>query len=584
MSGDRPDLVIAGGAVVDGTGAPAVTADVVVDGGRIVEIGRWGGRARHRIDADGLVVTPGFVDLHTHFDAQVQWDPTLSPSMLHGVTTAFGGNCGFTVAPLSGDGADAAYVARMLSRVEGIPLASLEAAVTWDWRGFGEWLDRIDGNLGPNVGFLVGHSTLRRLVMGDEATVRAATAAEIDAMASLLDAALAEGGFGLSSSWIETHTDGDGAPVPSRAATAVELLALAAVVGRHEGTTLEFVPGLGPFGDEQVTVMARLSATADRPLNWNILRAEHDHAEHNLATYDRAAALGGAVVALTPSEPMRLRATLSTGVLFANLPGWAEVLERPVAERLALLADPAVRRRLQEAVDAAGPLKWPMSALAAWSDLTIGETSSAANRGATGRTVGELAAERGVAPLDALLDVALADGLQTYFTLPSTGDDQVAWSRRARLWRDHRTIVGGADAGAHMDMMCGSSYTTSLLGEGVRDRGLLPLEEAVHALSGAPARLYGLVDRGRLGVGCHADVVVLDPATVAAGPLQTVADLPGGARRLFSRPVGIEHVFVAGVEVARRGEDTGARPGRVLRPGVDTRTVDVATILGGAAG
>src|SRR4051812_19500807 len=252
------DLAVVGGRVVDGTGAPAVRADVGVRDGRIVAVGQLNERAAHTVDATDLVVAPGFIDLHTHYDAQAFWDSTLSPSPLHGVTTVIGGNCGFTIAPLSDDEADADYLMRMLAKVEGMPLESLKAGVPWDWRTTAEYLDRLDGRLLPNAGFLVGHSTLRRVVMKDDAIGKAATAEQLRAMMRLLAAGLRAGGLGFSSSWSITHSDHNGDPVPSRFATEEEMLSLCAVLREHEGTVLEFIPGAGEFSPEAIDLMGRI--------------------------------------------------------------------------------------------------------------------------------------------------------------------------------------------------------------------------------------------------------------------------------------------------------------------------------------
>ncbi|HEY6430260.1 MAG TPA: amidohydrolase family protein, partial [Acidimicrobiales bacterium] len=265
-------LAIRGGTVVDGTGADSVRADVVIDGERVVAIGPDAGAgAATTVDADGLIVAPGFVDLHTHYDAQLFWDPNASPSPLHGVTTVLGGNCGFSLAPLGPDTAD--YVTRMMARVEGMPLAALQAGLPWDWGSFGDWLGRLDGRIAVNAGFLVGHSTLRRLVMGDRAVGGDATESDLAAMESALHAALAEGALGFSTSQVHTHNDGDGQPVPSRAAGRAEMERLAAAVRDHDGTTLELiVPGcLNGFTEEEVEFLSTMSLLADRPVNWNVL-------------------------------------------------------------------------------------------------------------------------------------------------------------------------------------------------------------------------------------------------------------------------------------------------------------------------
>ena len=283
------DMIIRGGTVVDGTGAPGRIADVGISNGRITAIGEIDEKATRTIDAEGKVVAPGFVDIHTHYDAQVFWDTTLSPSPLHGVTTVIGGNCGFTIAPLGPEHGD--YLMRMLARVEGMPLAALAEGVPWDWRSFGEYLDRIDGTLAPNAGFLVGHSTIRRVAMGERATKGEATADDLDAMRTLLDASLASGALGFSSSWARTHNDAAGDMVPSRYASEDEIVALCGVVKDHPGTTLEFIPCVGMFEDFAPELLTRMSLAANRPINWNVLfvgKGSEAITEHNLAASDYA--------------------------------------------------------------------------------------------------------------------------------------------------------------------------------------------------------------------------------------------------------------------------------------------------------
>jgi N-acyl-D-aspartate/D-glutamate deacylase len=556
------DLVIRGGTVVDGTGAPARRADVGISDGRIVAVGEVTGE--REIDADGLMVAPGFVDLHTHYDAQLFWDPSASPSPLHGVTTVFGGNCGFSLAPSSP--AVAGYLTAMLARVEGMPLAALEESLDWKWDSFGSWLDRLEGNVGVNAGFLVGHSTLRRLVMGEDAG-GPATDAQVAAMVAALHGALADGAMGFSTSQSHTHHDGDGQPVPSRAATRAELEALAAAVEPHPGTTVELVlsGSLNGFSEEEVDLMATLSLLADRPVNWNVLGVSAaDPGEHQLAASDAAARRGATVVALTLPHTMRIRLSFTTGVILDGLPGWREVMALPTDARIAALSDPEVRARLDRNAqsDEAGILRH----IAAWRRLVIEESSVP---GCEGRTVGDIAAGRD--PFDALLDVVVADRLRTGIRLPIPESDD-DWRVRAAVWRDPRVVVGGSDAGAHLDTMCGAVYSTTLLSEGVRHRGLLGWEEAVRLLTDVPARLYGLLERGRIAEGWWADITVFDPATVGPGPERTRDDLPAGARRLFAGSTGMEHVLVNGTEVVSHGAPTGGLPGTVLRSGRDTET------------
>jgi N-acyl-D-aspartate/D-glutamate deacylase len=561
------DLAIRGGTMIDGTGAPGRRADVGIRGGRIVELGAVPSSARRTIDAEGRVVCPGFVDIHTHYDAQAFWDPALTPSPLHGVTTVVGGNCGFSIAPLRPAAAD--YLMRMLARVEGMPLESLAAGVPWDWRSFGEYLDRLEGRLAINAGFLVGHSPLRRVVMGERAVGERATPADTEAMVALLRESLAEGGLGFSSSWAATHNDGDGRPVPSRAASGDELRALAGALRDAPGTSLEFIPGVGRFSDEQVELMIDMSVAAQRPLNWNMLvvvaYAPKAH-EELLAASDRAAARGARVVALTLPQAVTLRLNLVSAFLLDALPGWGEVVTLPLPERKQALADPAVRARLAEGARNAGP----MGFAARFERYLVEETWSAENERWRGRTVGDVARERGVEPHDALLALALADELRTTFKPALGGDDEASWKLRAQVWRDPRAMIGASDSGAHLDMLDTFTLTTSLLGPAVRDRGLLEIEAAIHQISDRPARLYGLAERGRLQEGWRADVVVFDPARIGPGPVHTRHDLPGGAARLFAEAEGIDHVWVNGVEVVRGRTLTGASAGTVLRSGRDT--------------
>jgi N-acyl-D-aspartate/D-glutamate deacylase len=576
-------LAIRGGTVVDGTGDPPVRADVVVEAERVVAVGPGAGKSADVvIDAGGMLVAPGFVDLHTHYDAQLFWDSNASPSPLHGVTTVLGGNCGFSLAPTEPEHVD--YLSRMMARVEGMPLSALQAGLRWDWASFGQWLAHLDGRIAVNAGFLVGHSTLRRLVMGDRAVGGPASEADLKAMVTALHAALDDGALGFSTSQVHTHNDGDGQPVPSRAADRAELELMAAAVRDHEGTTVELiVPGcLNGFSDDEVDFLSTMSLLADRPVNWNVLGVSSmnpDGAWSQLEAGSAAAARGATVVALTLPHTMELRLSFLHGAILDGLPGWREVFALPVDERIVALSDPDTRRRLDAGAqsDEAGILRH----LAVWDRLIIDETFHPSNAGLEGRTVASVARERGVEPFDALLDVVVADGLRTGLRppIPESEDD---WVLRSNVWLDPRSIVGGSDAGAHLDTMCGAVYSTSMLGDGVRARGLLSWEQAVRQLTDIPARLYGLRDRGRLVAGAFADVVIFDPESIGHRALRTRDDLPGGASRLYAEAEGIEHVLVNGTEIVHDGEFTGAVPGRVLRSGRDTDTVHAGSDWAGA--
>ncbi len=569
------DLLIKGGTVVDGTGAPGKVADVGVRDGRIVSIGDTEDSATKTVDATGLVVAPGFVDIHTHYDAQLAWDPTASPSVQHGVTTVVGGNCGFTVAPAGPEHGD--YLMRLLARVEGMPLDALQQGLSWNWSSYGEWLDTLDGKIAVNAGFLVGHSALRRVAMGDASVGEKASDEQVTRMAQLLHDAIDAGALGFSTSQSPTHNDGAGDPVPSRHAAAEELIALARATGEHEGTTLEaIVPGcLSGFSDEEIELLTAMSTAADRPINWNVLAVAalmREQVQKQLAAGQRVADGGGRLVALTLPHSMKIRLSFLSGFVLDGLPGWRETMHLPVAERMKRLSDPAERKRLNDG--ARSPDAGLIGALSKWHRLKITETFAPENREFEGKTIGDVCKARGgIDSFDALLDVVIADELRTGLTPDMPGDTVEDWQTRAEVWRNHNAVVGASDAGAHLDMMCGAIYSTSLLAHGVREHGVVSIEEAVRLLSDVPARLYGLVDRGRLAPGAHADIVMFDPETVDHGVERTRYDLPGGAWRLYAESEGITSVIVGGVEVCKDGTATGALPGTLLRSGRDTQTV-----------
>ncbi len=568
------DYVIRGATVVDGTGAPGRRADVAVDGGMIVAVGEVDQRGATEMDADGLVVAPGFVDPHTHYDAQLFWDPTASPSNVHGVTTVVAGNCGFTLAPIKSEDAD--YIRRMMAKVEGMPLAALENGVQWDWSTFAEYLDRLDGRLGVNATFLVGHCALRRYVMGADSIGNEATPDQVDEMVRLLHESIDAGALGFSSSQSYTHSDGDGNPIASRFASTEEVLALCEATGQHPGTTLEYITDgcLDQFSDEEIARMAQMSARARRPLNWNVLTVDSkvpERVTRQLSASDAAAAAGGRIVALSMPTLVPMNMSFRNYCALFMLPEWGPIMSLPVAERIAKLRDPEVRRFMDE--HARSPEAGVFRRLASWANYEIGDTFSAANEGLKGRAVRDIARERGQEAFDTLLDVVIADDLRTIlWPIPSDGDDE-SWKLRAEVWNDDRVLIGGSDAGAHLDRMLGSQYTTSFLADSIRGRKLVSLERAVQLMTDAPARLFGLRGRGRVEVGGIADLVVFDPETVGATPARLVEDLPGQTGRLYSDSVGVVRVLVQGVETVVDGKPTGALPGTVLRSGRDTDTV-----------
>ncbi|MEU6658813.1 amidohydrolase family protein [Streptomyces sp. NPDC046821] len=566
------DLIIRGGTVVDGTGAAPVTADVAVKNGRVTAVGKVTERATREIDASGAVVAPGFVDIHTHYDAQVTWDPMLTPSSLHGVTTAIGGNCGFTLAPVTPEAA--AYLVPMLARVEGMPIESLTEALHVDWDTFAAYLARLENQVALNVGFLVGHSTLRQLVMGQDAIRREATADEVAAMTALLRESLASGALGFSSTRSQSHSDHEGTPVPSRWASVDELVELSREVGQHPGTTLELIPSIDmEFDMEAYDAMARMSAAANRPLNWNLLSVRPGEAEaryraNKLGASDYARERGGRVIALMLPQVSTLRLSFLAGMLYDTLPGWSDVMALRPEARLKALRDTAVRDKLRAGA-ADSPRAW-----ANWADTVIADAAAEKLQPYVGRRVGDIAAEQNKDPFDALLDLACEDELRLGLMPPVLGGDDASWAERVRLCGDDRVVLGGSDAGAHLDMIDTFACQTTFLKEAVRDRGLISLEQAIHHLTDEPARLYGLRDRGRIAVGGHADLIVFDRDEVGPGNVTARADLPAGGWRLTSDPTGMHHVIVNGTPIVEDNKATGALPGHILRSGQDTDTVE----------
>ena len=566
------DVVIRNGLVVDGTGSPGQTADVAIRDGRIVAIGEVSDKGNHEIDAEGLVVAPGFVDVHTHFDAQVFWDTTLSPSPLHGVTTVISGNCGFTIAPLEPEHGD--YMMRMLARVEGMPLASLQQGVPWNWRTFGEYLDAIDGSLMPNAGFLVGHSALRRTVMGERSVGEFASDDELQAMKELLAESIAAGGLGFSSSWAKTHNDAAGDAVPSRHASETELVELCSVLKDTSAVALEFIPTIERFDDEVYQLLTDMSVAADRPLNWNVIFAnarQADVIQEKLRASDFAAEQGGRVIALTAPMPAESRLSFESGFLLDTLHGWSEPMALSNKEKLALLSDPERRSELNENAQKPSAFR----GVARWERLTVGEVTKQDLKHLEGRSIGDIAEELGKTPWEALCEIVVEDDLKTGLYPPAAGDNEESWALRQDLWNDERCLIGASDAGAHLDFLATFNYSTYLLAA-ARDRNLLSLESAVQKLTDAPARLYGLKDRGRIEEGWCADLVIFDANEVAPAEIEVREDLPGGAWRLYSEAVGVHHVFINGEQAVLDGQFTDARPGTLLRSGRDTESVTAA--------
>ncbi len=568
------DYVIRGGTVVDGTGGTPYTADVGIRDGQVVEVGSLSDDddAVTAIEADGLLVTPGFVDPHTHYDAQLHWDGWATPSSLHGVTSVIAGNCGFTLAPLKEE--DALYTQRMMSRVEGMPLESLREGPSWKWHSFRDFLDRLEGQIAVNAGFLVGHCALRRYVLGEEAVERPSTEPELDAITSLFRESLAAGGLGLSMSRSYTHTDGDGRPVPSRLAAEDEVFRLCEVLREYDGTSLEAITDacIHGFDDDSTEFMARMTSRARRPLNWNLLAiasARASYVQNQLRPARRARELGGRVVALSMPVASDSARTLGFYCTWWMAPGWDDILSLPLAEKKAKLADADVRARLLDS--ARGPDAGIGGDASRMGTYRFGVTRAAPNKGLDGRLVAEVAAERGLDDFACVVEASAVEDFDLDFWPVRPADPGDDPSYRVGLWESPDVLIGGSDAGAHLDHTLGSAYPTRFLADVLRGSRLLPVERAVRLMTDVPARLFGLHRRGRIAPGWRADVAVLDPDQVGSTPTHRSYDLPGGAYRMMAESRGVVRVLVNGVETIRDGVPTDNRPGTVLRSGRDTR-------------
>ena len=569
------DLIIKGGTVIDGSGSPGVKADVAVTEGKISEIGIIDpNQAEVIVDAENMIVCPGFIDPHTHYDAQLFWDPHATPSSLHGITSVVMGNCGFSIAPIS-DTSDADYLGAMLVQVEGMSADALRIGVDWNWSSFEDYLKRLDGNVGVNVAAMVGHCALRRTVMKDDAVKREATENEIEEMQKLLGEALEAGGLGFSTSRSFTHTDGDGLPVPSRIASVEEVLALAEVCEKYPGTTLEWVADgcMNGFSDEEVELMAEMSLRAKRPLNWNVLTvdsARPDDYKNQINACERVAEKGGRAMALTMPILVGMTMHFHSYCALYKLPGWDEIMTLPHEDKKQKLADPAVRKLLEE--NAASPEAGVFSRLTGWGKYRIGETFSKENQGLDGKLVSDIARERGTRDFYTLLDIVLADDLKTVLWPGPTDDDPASWLMRQTVWEHEEVMIGGSDAGAHLDRMAGASYPTEWIRDCLSGRKLTSVEKAIEHMTDVPARFFGLVNRGRIEKDFHADLVVFDPERIDAQELKILNDLPGESPRLYAGSEGVEKVFVNGVLTVDSGKPTEVLSGVILRSGSHTVT------------
>jgi N-acyl-D-aspartate/D-glutamate deacylase len=530
------DVLIKNGTVVDGTGAPRQRADVAIAGGKIAAIGKVTEGAKRVIDASDLIVSPGFVDPHTHYDAQVCWDPLFTCSSWHGVTSHIMGNCGVGLAPCKPEAREIA--AWDLVNVEAIPFDVLAKGVTWDWTTFPDYMNAAQKRgVGLNVGFMAPLTPFRHFVMGEESMERAATAEETAKIKALIREALQAGAMGLSTTNGPQHIGFQGRPLACRLASREELTAYCNV--NH------------------------LLAESNRPVTWLALLNRDDKPEICLETLRQTESLlkRGAVPQVT-CRPLIIQIDLRNPFIFANMPSWKPAFNQTVETQISLYRDAsfraAFRRALQE------PRIFSDKTL--WGRLNVKEVKNPAMKSLEWKTVAQIARERGRDPLDTFFELAIEDNLDIQFTMELFNANE---ERIPELITDSRTMIGLSDGGAHVDMLCDAGYCTYLIGTWVRDKGAITLEHAVKRITSEPANFFGLKDRGRLAVGTAADVTIFDYNTIGSGKRAEMRqDLPGGGRRLVMPAKGVCYTLVNGQVLLENGNHTGALPGQVLRAGV----------------
>jgi N-acyl-D-aspartate/D-glutamate deacylase len=559
------DVLIKGGRIYDGSGLPSFLGDVAIKDSRIIETGRINGQADRVINGDGLAVSPGFIDFHTHLDAQLLWDPIATSSCFHGVTTVIPGNCALALAPCKEQDHDS--ILKSFERVEAIALPALRAGVEWDWTTFPQYLDRLRGRLGVNVGALMGHCALRQFVMGDASTERAATAAEISQMKEILKEGVRAGAIGFSTNQNPVHMFADGRPIPSRLATNEEIIELACALGEINKGVVQISRGsLGVSVPtmETVKLFEEISSKSGRPVIWQSIAHRWDKPNEwreLLDLAEQSLAKGIQSYPLCNARLFNNRLTLKNAQVFDDLPTWKTLLFLPFEERVKAFHDRETRRKLRyEAVEEKKPSRFSRR----WDLVYMIKAATPANKHLEKKSVAEIAQIRGQDVIDAFLDLSLEEGLDTEFQTSSTNGDEQAV---AEIIRSPFVLVGQSDAGAHLIYDAGFGYATRLLGYWIREKQIMTLEEGVRKLTFMVASIFGLQDRGLLRPGMAADLVLFDPATIRECEPEMVSDLPGGEKRLIQKANGIEMTIVNGQVLVAHGEHTGALPGAVVGGG-----------------
>ncbi len=551
------DLLIKNGTVVDGTGAPRFRADVAVAGDRIAAVGKITEGAKRTIDASDLIVAPGFVDPHTHYDAQICWDPLLSCTSWHGITSVVMGNCGVGVAPCKPESREIA--AWDLTNVEAIPFDSLSKGVTWDWETFPQFLNAAQ-NRGAaiNLGFLAPLTPFRHYVMGLESMDRAATAEETQKIAALLGEAMDAGALGFSTTTLKQHIGFKGQPLACRLASKDELKTYANVLKQKGKGSIEvaLTKKIAVVQDDEYALLDMLLTESGRPVTWLAMASTPRHPERALETLNRVEPLikrGGVPQILC--KPFVSQLDLRNPFTFADNEVWGRVFNQPAEVQKQIYGDPEFRRQFRES------LSRPHLFTGRFHRVEILEATNPALKPLEGKTVQEVAEMRNADPLETFLDLALEDDLNLQYTMQQYHEDGIQ-----QLITDPRTMIGLSDGGAHVDMLCDAGYATYLLGNWVRKREAVSLEFAVKRITSEPANFFGIRERGQLKQGWKADVAIFDATTVNSARRATMQhDLPGGGRRLVMPAEGIEYTVVNGKVSYEHGRQNGTLAGEVIR-------------------
>ena len=551
------DLLIKNGTVVDGTGAPRFRGDVAVAGDRIAEIGKISEGAKRTIDASDLIVSPGFVDPHTHYDAQICWDPLISCTSWHGITSVVMGNCGVGVAPCKPETREIA--AWDLTNVEAIPYDSLTKGIKWEWETFPEFLDAAQKRgAAVNLGFLAPLTPFRHYVMGKESMERAATPEETTQIAALLSEAMAAGAMGFSTTTLRQHIGFKGSPLACRLASNDELKAYANVLKKAGKGSIEvaLTKKIASVAEDEYALLDMLLTESSRPVTWLAMASTPRHPERALETLKKVEPLikrGGIPQVLC--KPFSAQLDLHNPFSFADNEVWNRVFNQPAEKQKAIYSDPEFRRQFRDS------LKKPHLFGGHWHRVDVLEATNPALKQYEGKSVQEVAEMRGKDGLDTFLDLAVEDDLNLQYIMQQFHEEGIQ-----QLISDPRTMIGLSDGGAHVDMLCDAGYTTYLLGNWVRNREAVTLEFAVKRITSEPANFFGIRERGQLKQGWKADITVFDPNTVNSAKRAKMAhDLPGGGRRLVMPAEGIEYTMVNGHVSYEHGKQSGHLAGEVIR-------------------